>query len=132
MAGLSQSLRTAGQQTSLTGNGQSTLISIQRCALLAHTHQLLIFNNQESHNSLEFQQYCKGNNLITLYMLPHLLHLLQPLDIGCSALLKVGDGCQAENLMCSRIDRITKLEFLPCFKAAFDAAVIENNILEGV
>jgi hypothetical protein len=33
--------------------------------------------------------------------------------------------------MRSRINHITKLEFLPCFKAAFDAAITKNNILGG-
>jgi hypothetical protein len=61
----------------------------------------------------------------------HLLHLLQPLDVGCFAPLKVGYGCQAKNLMHSQINHITKLEFLPCFKAALDAAIIKNNILGG-
>jgi hypothetical protein len=95
------------------------------------THRLLILNGHESHNSLEFQQYCKENNVITLCMPPHSSHLLQPLDVGCFALLKVSYGCQAENLMRSRINHITKLEFLPCFKAAFDTAITKNNILGG-
>jgi hypothetical protein len=34
--------------------------------------------------------------------------------------------------MRSRINHITKLEFLPCSKAAFDAAITKNNILGGV
>jgi hypothetical protein len=94
-------------------------------------YRLLIIDGHESHNSLEFQQYCKENKIVTLRVPPHLLHLLQPLDVGCFAPLKVGYGCQAENLMCSQINHITKLEFLPCFKAAFDAAITKNNILEG-
>jgi hypothetical protein len=64
-------------------------------------------------------------------MPPHLSHLLQPLDVGCFAPLKVGYGRQAENLMRSQINHITKLEFLPCFKAAFNAAITKNNILGG-
>jgi hypothetical protein len=61
-------------------------------------------------------------------MPPHLLHLLQPLDVGCFAPLKVGYGCQAKNLMHSQINHITKLEFLLCFKAAFNASITTNNI----
>ena len=64
-------------------------------------------------------------------MPPHSLHLLQPLDVGCFAPLKKAYGRQAELLMRSKITRITKLEFLPCFKAAFDASITESNIKGG-
>jgi hypothetical protein len=94
-------------------------------------YRLLIIDGHESHNSLEFQQYCKENKIITLCMPPHSSHLLQPLDVGCFAPLKKGYGRQAENLMRNRITHITKIEFLPCFKAAFDAAVTKSNILGG-
>jgi hypothetical protein len=94
-------------------------------------HRLLILDGHESHNSLEFQQYCKENKIITLCMPPHSSHLLQPLDVGCFAPLKVAYGRQAENLMRSQINHITKLEFLPCFKAAFTASITTNNVLGG-
>ena len=58
-------------------------------------------------------------------------HILQPLDVGCFGPLKVGYGRQAENLMRSQINHITKLEFLPCFIAAFKASITTNNILGG-
>ncbi|KAF1928251.1 uncharacterized protein M421DRAFT_420796 [Didymella exigua CBS 183.55] len=61
-------------------------------------------------------------------MPPHLSHLLQLLNVGCFSLLKKAYGRQAERLMRSKITRITKLEFLLCFKAAFDALIIESNI----
>jgi hypothetical protein len=41
-------------------------------------------------------------------------------------------GRQAETLVCNQINHITKIVFLPCFKAAFDAAITKNNILGGV
>jgi hypothetical protein len=94
-------------------------------------HRLLIIDGHESHNSLDFQQYCKESKIITLCMPPHSSHLLQPLDVGCFAPLKVAYGRQAENLMRSQINHITKLEFLPCFKAAFSASITTNNILGG-
>jgi hypothetical protein len=95
------------------------------------SHRLLIIDGHESHDSLEFQQYCKENKIITLCMPPHSSHLLQPLDVGCFSSMKKAYGGQAEILMCNRINHITKLEFLPCFKAAFDAAITKNNILGG-
>jgi hypothetical protein len=40
---------------------------------------LLILDRHESHNSHEFQQYCKEAKIITLCMPPYSSHLLQPL-----------------------------------------------------
>jgi hypothetical protein len=92
------------------------------------THRLLILDGHESHNSLEFKELCKKNNIITLCMPPHASHLLQPLDVGCFAPLKKAYGCQIENLARNYINHITKLEFLPAFKAAFDDSITKNNI----
>ncbi|KAH6497936.1 hypothetical protein HBI58_041530 [Parastagonospora nodorum] len=82
-------------------------------------YRLLIIDGHESHDSLEFQQYCKDNKIITICMPPHSSHLLQPLDVG------------SEELMRNRITHITKLEFLPCFKRAFNAAITPSNIQGG-
>ncbi|KAI1517386.1 transposase [Pyrenophora tritici-repentis] len=91
-------------------------------------YRLLIIDGHESHDSLDFQQYCKDHNIITLCMPPHSSHLLQPLDVGCFSPLKTAYGRQAEDLMRNKITHITKLEFLPCFKGAFDAAITKANI----
>jgi DDE superfamily endonuclease len=61
----------------------------------------------------------------------HSLHLLQPLDVSCFSLLKKAYSRQAERLMRSKITCITKLEFLLCFKTAFDASITESNIQGG-
>ncbi|KAH5822262.1 hypothetical protein HBI94_090420 [Parastagonospora nodorum] len=82
-------------------------------------YRLLIIDGHESHDSLEFQQYCKDNKIITICMPPHSSHLLQPLDVG------------SEELMRNWITHITKLEFLLCFKRAFDAAITPSNIQGG-
>jgi hypothetical protein len=95
------------------------------------TYRMLIIDGHESHNSTEFQQYCKEHKIITLCMPLHLFHLLQPLDVGCFAPLKKAYGRQAELLMRNKITRISKLEFLPCFKAAFDESITESNIWGG-
>jgi hypothetical protein len=92
---------------------------------------LLVIDGHESHDSLKFQQYCKENKIITLCMPPHSSHLLQPLDMGCFSPLKKAYGRQAENLMRNRISHITKLEFLPCFIAAFKDSITKSNIQGG-
>jgi hypothetical protein len=94
-------------------------------------YRLLIIDGHESHDSLDFQQYCKDHKIITICMPPHSSHLLQPLDVGCFSPLKTAYGRQAEDLMRNKITHITKLEFLPCFKGAFDAAITKANIQGG-
>tara|TARA_R110002003_G_scaffold1844_5_gene23580 strand:+ start:522 stop:1697 length:1176 start_codon:yes stop_codon:yes gene_type:complete len=94
-------------------------------------YRLLIVDGHDSHITPAFHQYCKENKITTLCTPPHSSHKLQPLDVGCFSPLKTAYGRQAENLMRSRINHITKIEFLPCFKAAFDAAITKNNILGG-
>jgi hypothetical protein len=89
---------------------------------------LLILDGHESHHSLEFQDFCKENNIFTLCMLPHSSHLLQPLDIGCFSPLKKAYSRQVESLIQNRINHITKLEFLPAFKAAFHQAFTTADI----
>jgi hypothetical protein len=95
------------------------------------TYRLLVIDGHESHDSLEFQQYCRDNKIITLCMPPHSSHLLQPLDVGCFAPLKQAYGRQADNLMRSQINHITKTEFLPCFIRAYNAAITTSNIQGG-
>jgi hypothetical protein len=95
------------------------------------TYRLLAIDGHESHNSLAFQQYCKENKIITICTPSHSLHLLQLLDVGCFATLKKAYGRQAEDLMHNRITYITKLEFLPCFTCAYNAAITPSNIQEG-
>ena len=61
-------------------------------------------------------------------MPPHLSHLLQPLDIGCFSPLKRAYSREVESLICYHINHITKLEFLPAFKAAFNQSFTSANI----
>lgn len=58
----------------------------------------------------------------------HSSHLLQPLDVGCFSPLKRAYGRQIEDFMRYGINHITKTEFLPAFKAAFDASISPANI----
>ena len=58
----------------------------------------------------------------------HSSHLLQPLDVGCFSPLKLAYGHEIEGLIRNYINHITKLEFLPAFKAAFYQAFTETNI----
>ena len=55
-------------------------------------------------------------------------HLLQPLDVGCFSPLKRAYGHQISSLIRDHINYIIKLEFLPAFKAAFNALITKDNI----
>lgn len=61
----------------------------------------------------------------------HSSYLLQPLDVGCFTPLKKAYRKQVEELMRSHINHIIKLEFLPTFKAAFEAMFTKQNIAGG-
>jgi hypothetical protein len=92
------------------------------------TCQLLVLDGHESHHSIEFQELCKENNIYTLCMPPHSSHLLQPLDVGCFSPLKRAYSREIEALIRNHINHITKLEFLPAFKAAFTQPFTAANI----
>jgi hypothetical protein len=90
--------------------------------------RLLILDGHESHQSLEFQELCEENNIYTLCMPPHSSHLLQPLDVGCFSPLKRAYSREVESLIRHHINHITKLQFLPAFKVAFDQSFTSANI----
>lgn len=90
--------------------------------------RLLVLDGHESHHSLEFQELCKENNIYTLCMPPHSSHLLQPLDVGCFSPLKRAYSREIESLIRHHINHITKLEFLPAVRTAYDRSFTSANI----
>jgi hypothetical protein len=50
-------------------------------------YRLLILDGHASHLTPQFDWICAENNIIPLYMPAHSSHLLQPLDVGCFAML---------------------------------------------
>jgi hypothetical protein len=80
------------------------------------SHRLLLIDGHESHNSLEFQQYCKDNQIIPICMPPHSSHLLQPPDVGCFAPLKQAYGRQAEKPPNINFSRLAKGRFPSIFR----------------
>jgi hypothetical protein len=103
-----------------------------------HTNQrttgawrLLILDGHESHNSVQFTEFCTEKKIITLCMPPHSSHLLQPLDIACFAPLKKAYGYQVGELIRAFINHVTKVEFLPAYHAAHNASFTPENIRAG-
>jgi hypothetical protein len=115
------------------GTGLEWLKHFNRCSLkrTIGTYRLLILDGHESHHSVDFELYCKENNIITLCMPAHASHLLQPLDVGCFGPLKRAYSREIEHMMKSSITYISKTEFLPAFYDAFQATMTESNIKGG-
>lgn len=64
-------------------------------------------------------------------MPPHSSHILQPLDVGCFGPLKKAYGKQIESYIQGNQTHITKEDFFPAFKAAFQEAITPENIQGG-
>jgi hypothetical protein len=93
--------------------------------------RLLVLDGHESHHSAQFEEYCRFNNIETIAMPPHSSHLLQPLDVGCFSPLKKAYGAQIDKLIRAHITHITKEDFFPAFRVAFDLTIHESNIKAG-
>jgi DDE superfamily endonuclease len=94
-------------------------------------YRLLILDGHESHHSVEFELFCKHNNIITLCMPPHSSHMLQPLDVGCFSPLKRAYSREIDHFIRARITHISKDEFFIAFRDAFKASFTKENIQAG-
>ena len=94
-------------------------------------YRLLILDGHGSHLTAEFDQICEKNDIIAICMPPHSSHLLQPLDIGCFAVLKRAYSRLIESKMRARINHIDKLDFLEAYPSArieaFKSETIKNS-----
>jgi hypothetical protein len=61
-------------------------------------------------------------------MPPHSSHLLQPLDVGCFAVLKQLYGRQIEGLMRNGVNHIDKQDFLEAYYSARKETMNQSNI----
>jgi hypothetical protein len=94
-------------------------------------YRMLVLDGHESHESAEFQEYCKAHNIITLCLPPHSSHLTQPLDVGCFSVLKRAYGRQIETFIKAHINHISKVEFFQAFKAAYKQSMTAQNAQAG-
>lgn len=94
-------------------------------------YRMLVIDGHESHQSAEFESFCKDNKIITICLPSHASHLVQPLDVGCFGPLKRAYGRQLEDFIKSSITHITKTEFFIAFQAAHVIALSKTNIQAG-
>lgn len=91
-------------------------------------HCLLVLDGHDSHLTATFDKICQENNTIPICMPPHASHLLQPLDVGCFAVLKRSYGRRVAEYTRLGIDSIEKDDFLDIFPAARDDSFKESII----
>jgi len=90
-------------------------------------YRLLILDGHESHLNQDFKDYCLENKILTLYMLSHSSHILQPLDVVCFSPLKRKYSQRVRDLARRRVFHINKEGFLPAFRDAFFNVFTEAN-----
>jgi hypothetical protein len=94
-------------------------------------YRLLILDGHGSHLTPKFDEICEKNDIIAICMPPHSSHLLQPLDIGCFAVLKRFYGRFIEAKMRLQINHIDKFDFLEAYRSArieaFKLETIKNS-----
>ena len=94
-------------------------------------YRLLVLDGHGSHLTPKFDEICVQNKIIPICMPPHSSHLLQPLDIGCFAVVKRSYGRLVEMQMRTRINHIDKHDFLEAYPSArieaFKSETIKNS-----
>ena len=91
-------------------------------------YRLLILDGHSSHRTAEFDLFCKEHSIISLCMPPHSSHLLQPLDVGCFAVLKRSYGRQIEGYIRNGLNHIDKQDFLQAYYTAHIESISLANV----
>lgn len=94
-------------------------------------YRMLVLDGHGSHLTPQFDKICTENNIIPIYMPPHSSHLLQPLDVGCFAVLKRAYGRMVEDKMRLGINHIDKLDFLAAYPHARAETYKPENLING-
>ena len=80
---------------------------------------MLVLDGHESHESVEFQDYYKSHNIVTLGLPAHSSHLTQPLNVRYFSVLKRIYGREIKGFIKAHIYYITKVEFFLAFYIAY-------------
>jgi hypothetical protein len=95
--------------------------------------RLLILDGHGSHLTPQFDRICAENDIIPLCMPSHSSHLLQPLDVGCFAVLKRAYSRFVSDLARTGYNHIDKLDFLADYPRArieaFQSNIIRNSFV---
>ena len=94
-------------------------------------YRMIVLDGHESHLSLEFEAYCKDNNIITISLPSHSSHITQPLDVALFSPLKRAYGDEINAFIKAHINHITKVEFISAYHNAYHKIFTEKNIKAG-
>lgn len=92
---------------------------------------MLVLDGHESHQSVDFEAYCKDHNIIPICLPSHSSHITQPLDVGVFSALKRAYGHEINTFIRAHITSISKVEFFLAFHAAYKRSITTSNILGG-
>jgi hypothetical protein len=96
-------------------------------------YRLLILDGHGSHLTPQFDRICAEKDIIPLCMPAHSSHILQPLDVGCFAVLKRAYGRFVSDLARVGYNHIDKFDFLEDYQRArleaFQSNTIQNSFL---
>ena len=93
---------------------------------------MLVLDGHESHISIEFEEYYKENGIIPLCLPAHSSHLTQPLNVSLFGPFKKAYSGEISLLVQANIMHITKDDFFPVFRAAFEKTFIEKMLRAGL
>jgi hypothetical protein len=94
-------------------------------------YRLLVLDGHGSHLTPQFDQICAEHKIIPVCMPAYSSHLLQPLDIGCFAVLKRSYGNLNTQKIRLGINHINKLEFLAAYPQARVDAFKQDTIINS-
>ena len=95
--------------------------------------RLLVVDGHSSHVNLKFITWADRQRIILLILPPHSTHRLQPLDVSLFSPLATAYSNQITKLMSDSFGMVSmsKREFWPMFKSAWEIAFTESHILSG-
>ena len=93
--------------------------------------RLLILDGHSSHQTADFDIFCKENIIICLCMPPYISYLLQPLDVGVFGPLKQTYRKLVEGMMVAGNNYIDKQDFLYLYPPAHIKVFTAGNICSG-
>ena len=94
-------------------------------------YRLVLCDGHDSHVSGAVAAYCLQHKIILALLPPHSSHLLQPLDVGIFAPLKMAISQRQTQLYRSGFRRIQKVEWLEHYIEARRVAITEKNVLSA-
>ena len=89
---------------------------------------MLIFDNYNNYYTIDFNNYCKNNNIVLFYIFIYSFHIFQSFDVNCFKFFKISYNKKIKQMMCIQITYIIKNNFFFAFKCIFYIIINQKNI----